>query len=220
MLYPKITLILILSALPFLYAHYIRPKQESSSKWRNMFAAIGSHFPNLRNLKTAVINLLVTFYRGMKKSDNFRKFFTLVILLVMIASQFVDFTASSAIAERARECQGNSLRTLHVASVYSPLMSRPYATAMAAVMSLLFFSYKASDKLLTALHRYNKLFLFVAILVMLIIFISPRYFIVAEMLFIILMAAWIYPEKTVEQDPKGRKPIPDEKQKEQIKMAA
>lgn len=220
MLYFRITLVLILSAIPFLYAQCIRPKQGSSSKWSHLFTAIDAHLPSLRNLKTAVVNLLETFCKGMKKNDSFRKFFTLIILLVMIALQFVDFTASADIAETVREHQDNSLPTVHISYVYAPLMSRPYATGMAAVISLAFFSYNTADRILTALHRYNKLFFFVAVSVLLIIFVSPRYSIVAEMLFVILIAAWIYPEKTGEQNPKGGKRIPDEKQNIQMKKVA
>jgi len=65
----KLIIVFLLSAVPFLIA----------SSWRS--------------------NRLRRFYEGMKRSDNFRKFFTLMILMGMILIQFVDFHASTEIAK-------------------------------------------------------------------------------------------------------------------------
>ena len=79
--------------------------------------------------------------------------------------------------------------------LYGALMTRPYATLLAAVMSLAMFSYKWADAVLTYLHDHPKHFLVVAALAMLIAMVSPRYIIVTEMLEIVLLAAYIYPDR-------------------------
>ena len=52
--------------------------------------------------------------------------------------------------------------------LYGALMTRPYATLLAAVMSLAMFSYKWADTVLTYLHDHPKHFLVVAAVAMLI----------------------------------------------------
>ena len=75
MIYMKLILACLLAAAPFMYAAYMRSGKHSLPR---------------------VIKRL---YEGMKKSDNFRNFFTLILLMVLVAYQYVDFHASTAIAE-------------------------------------------------------------------------------------------------------------------------
>lgn len=228
MIYFKILLALLLSVLPFFYASYIRPKEKTSKVWRNMFTALATQLPRLSKAKNTVANFLNRLYDGMKKSDNFRKFFTLVTLLLMIAVQFVDFSASTEIARGIREISHSDAITFveikkqlaHTIAVYGPLMTKPHASVLAACMSLTLFSYMAADWLLSRLHNRQKFFFGVAMLALVILFASPRYIIVSEMLEMLLMAAMIYPNKIPSQDPKGRKPIPIEQQHQAIQKAA
>lgn len=228
MIYFKIILAFLLSALPFFYISFIRPKEKTSPVWRNMFTALGTQMPRLRAAKRAVGKFFHRLYEGMKKSDNFRKFFSLVTLLLMIAVQFIDFSASTEIARGIREISQSDAETYgeiekqlsHTIAIYGPLMSKPHASVLAACLSLILFSYTAADWLLTKLHNRRKFFFAIALLALIVLFLSPRYIIVTEVLEMILMAAFIYPNKIPSQDPKGRKPIPMVEEQQKLRKAA
>ena len=128
----KMILMFVMAAVPFTFA----------MRWRPAFAT--------------------RFYEGMKRSDNFRKFFTLVILMVMIALEFIDFQASTAIATLMHDSHLSVADAAQTIGLYGALMTRPYATLLAAVMSLAMFSYKWADAVLTYLHDHPKHFLVVS----------------------------------------------------------
>lgn len=220
MIYFKIILALLLSALPFFYISYIRPKEKTSPIWRNMFTALGTQMPRLRAAKNSVGKFFHRLYDGMKKSDNFRKFFSLITLLLMIAVQFVDFSATMNVAKMIQDASYDSQQTAQIIAVYGPLMTRPHASVLAACLSLTLFSYTAADWLLTRLHNRRKFFFGVALMALIVLFSSPRYLIVTEILEMMLMAALIYPNKIPSQDPKGRKPIPMAKEQQELRKAA
>ena len=161
----KMILLFVMAAVPFTFA----------MRWRPTFAK--------------------RFYEGMKRSENFRKFYTLVILMVMIAIEFIDFQASTAIAKIMHDGHLTAADAAQTIGLYGTLMTRPYATLLAALMSLVMFSYKWADTVLTYLHDNPKKFLIVAGVAMLIAMVSPRCIIVTEMLEIVLLAAYIYPDR-------------------------
>lgn len=83
------------------------------------------------------------------------------------------------------------------------------------------FSYRITDRLLNSIHRSRKFFFFWGLFIMVMLTTSPRYFILAETLDIILIAAFFYPTKIPDTEPRGRKGIPKEEEKESVlKMAA
>lgn len=232
MIYLKIILAFLLSAVPFLYVSFVKPRQETSPRWRNMFATIGSlginRLPQYKAAKTACAKFLHRLYEGMKRSDNFRKFFSLITLLLMIAVQFIDFTASTEIARGIREISQSDAETYGeiekqltlTIAIYGPLMSKPHATMLAACLSLTLFVFGSANWLLTRLHNSRKLFSIVTCITLFILFISPRYLIVVEVMEMMLMAAVIYPNKIPSSNPKGRKGIPTERNKISFKNAA
>lgn len=228
MIYLKLILAFLLSAVPFLYVLFIKPKRETSSVWRNMFTVIGSQLPRLKAVKTACSRFFHRLYEGMKRSDNFRKFFSLITLLLMIAVQFIDFSASTEIARGIREISQSDAETYgeiekqlsHTIAIYGPLMTKPHATVLAACLSLSLFAYSSANWLLTKLRNSRRIFFFTALITLFFLFASPRYFIVAEVMEMMLMAAVIYPNKIASPDPKGRKGIPDERNKIYFKNAA
>lgn len=164
----KLIIVFLLSAVPFMIVSFRRCKR------------------------------LRRFYEGMKRSDNFRKFFTLMLLMGMILIQFVDFHASTEIARMIQDSSVTSTEASKMIAIYAPLMTRPYATLLAAAISLSFFSYRWGDKVLTFLHGYPRFFLAVAVVSMAIPMMSARYLIVTEIVYIILLAAYIYP--TIQTD--------------------
>ncbi len=232
MIYLKIILAFLLSAVPFLYVSFIKPRQNTSPRWRNLLAAIGSlginKLPQVKAAKAACIKFLYRIYEGIKRSDNFRKFFTLLTLLVMIAVQYVDFSASADVAAMIRDTTMKGSATAaqaategsRIIAVYGPIMSKPHATLLAACISMILFVFKCGDWLLTQLHHSSRLFGLTAVVALIFLFGSPRYIIVAETICMMLMAALIYPDRMMTENPKGRKGIPLEKNSISLKDAA
>lgn len=220
MLYLKIVFALCLSAVPFMYTYYVKPKKNKSCVWKNMFTAIGSQLPKLKSFIAWMRKLCLRIYEGMKKSDSFRKFFTLLTLLTLIAFQFVDFTASTTVAEIVKEHATDSGMTMKVVKIYGGLMTKPHATVLAACLGFSLFSFTLANWILTKLHDNRKTFYFTGLFTVIILFASPRYFIVAETIDIILIAAYIYPDKMIQPDPKGRKRIPEGIGQQTFKKAA
>lgn len=220
MIYFKLILLFALSALPFFCASCLRQKKNSSYGRRNFFSVIGRQMPRLNAVKIAIVKFLHRMYEGMKKSDNFRKFFTLVILLLMIGVQFVDFSASQEVARMAQDGQASGENGDLFIQIYAPLMSRPHATLLATFLSLSFFFFKAADWILTILHNERKIFHFFAVLTLIILFASPRYIIIVEVMEMILMAAVIYPNKITSPEPKGRKDIPLRQEQFELRKSA
>ena len=98
MLYFKIILALLLSAIPFLFKHFILPKRESSPACRNAITAAASAMPYLKRWRRKYFNISIRIYNAMKHSIEARKFFTLLMLLVLLTITMVDFNASATIA--------------------------------------------------------------------------------------------------------------------------
>ena len=138
----------------------------------------------------------------MKHSIEARKFFTLLMLLVLLTITMVDFNASATIARKvmkaAQEC-GNETETLiGLYSVYAPYLTFRYATVLAGLMVIPFFSYKLTDKVLMKLAGSKRFFctasIFTVALLALCAFHSDgRNIVIIEILYIILGAASVYP---------------------------
>jgi hypothetical protein len=138
----------------------------------------------------------------MKHSTEARKFFCLMLLLVLLTVAMVDFNASASIARKvtkaAQESGSQSEAVIGLYAVYRPYLTFRYATLLAGLMVIPFFSYKLTDRILSRLARSRRLF---AVMSMVIIFLlaisafcsSGRNIIIVQMLFVILGAASVYP---------------------------
>ena len=220
MIYLKLTIAFFLAALPFFYAHYVRPKTRESSKWNNLLAVIKTYIPQLKIIKDATVHLIGKFSDGMKKSDNFRKFFTLVTLLFILTFQFVDFHASHAAAAKIQQAIADGSATPNLVQTFIAFVSKPTATLAATFICFSLFWFRAADTVLTTLHNCQKLFFFVALLTLILLFMSPAFLVLTETMEVVLMAATLYPNKVGQQDPKGRKHLPLEEEQRQLEIAA
>lgn len=225
----KIILALVLTTIPFTYAYYIRPRKDKPGVWRNGFTAVASQFPYIRKLVVSIWKCTRRLYDGMKKWDSFRKFYGMMILLAIIAYQYTDFHAASYTVQVAKEFVENSgekyiemsAEKYKTIRAVAPFLTQPFATLLAACLGLLLFSYRITDRLLSCLHKNQKVFFFWGLFIMVILTTSTRYFILAETMDIILLAAFFYPTKIPDSLPKGRKRLPENQRKESVlKMAA
>ena len=203
MLYLKIALALFLSAIPFLFKHLVLPRKESSPACRNMLSAFGAARPFLNRYRRKLFNISIRIYNAMKHSIEARKFFSLILLLVLLTIAMVDFNASAGIARKvtkaAQESGSQTEALIGLYTVYSPYLTFRYATLFAGLMIIPFFSFRLTDRILTRLSGSRRLFAAMStatlvLLAMSAFWASGRNIVIVELLFVILGAAYAYPK--------------------------
>ena len=90
----KWLLAMLLTSVPFVFHYCIKPKAASSDKWRNLYSFLSARMPWLKRKALAVKAWISYVYHKMYRSDNGRKFFTLVLVICMMVFQVVDFNAA------------------------------------------------------------------------------------------------------------------------------
>jgi len=220
----KLILFVVLTIIPFLYHFLIKPRRESIKRYRNAFTAV---HPQMSKLKKAIWRLgayLINFYDKMKRRETPRKFFTLLLLLSLLLFQGVDNFASSEVAatyktmakeKRLDQLSISGKKTAapfmqrKMSNYLYPFLTRPLVYLITFGMTLLFFSYKLANRILTKIHNSKRILIGVSCVIILFSFFDEgRYILLSEVLFVIAMAALFYPNFHDPAAPKGRKPIP------------
>lgn len=80
----KWLLAMLLTSVPFVFHYCIKPKAASSDKWRNLYSFLSARMPWLKRKALAVKAWISYVYHKMYRSDNGRKFFTLVLVICML----------------------------------------------------------------------------------------------------------------------------------------
>lgn len=75
------------TSVPFVFHYCIKPKAASSDKWRNFYSFLSARMPWLKRKALAVKAWISYVYHKMYRSDNGRKFFTLVLVICMLVFQ-------------------------------------------------------------------------------------------------------------------------------------
>lgn len=96
----KWLLAMLLTSVPFVFHYCIKPKAASSDKWRNLYSFLSARMPWLKRKALAVKAWISYVYHKMYRSDNGRKFFTLVLVICMLVFQVVDFHAAKEACSR------------------------------------------------------------------------------------------------------------------------
>ena len=202
MLYLKILLALFLSAIPFVFKHLVLPKKDTSPSYRNLFSAVGSARPALKKWRRKSFNISISIYNAMKHSLEARKLFSFTLLLVLLTVVMVDFNASASVARKvmkiAHDNDSQVERLIGLYTVYSPYLTFRYATLLAGLMVIPFFSYRITDWILLKLSLNRRWFIAICSLTLLLLGLcafhsSGRNIVIVQMLYIILGAAAIYP---------------------------
>lgn len=220
----KLVLFFVLTSIPFLYHFFIKPRRESIKRYRNAFTAVQ---PQMSKLKKAIWRLgtyLINFYDKMKRREKPRKFFTLLLLLSLLLFQGVDNFASSEVAATYKTMvKENRLNELSISGKKTvapfmqrkfsnylyPFLTRPIVYLVSFALTLIFFSYRMANWILTMIHNSKKTLLVLsAIMIFFSFFDEGRYMLFSEVLLIITMAALFYPNFYGSLPPRGRKPIP------------
>ena len=220
----KLVLFFVLTSIPFLYHFLIKPRRESIKRYRNAFTAVQ---PQMSKLKKAIWRLgtyLINFYDKMKRREKPRKFFTLLLLLSLLFFQGADNFASSEVAATYKTmAKENRLDELSISGKKTaapfmqrkfsnclyPFLTRPVVYLVCFPLTLIFFSYRMADWILTIIHNSKKTLLVLStIIIFFSVFDEGRYMLFSEVLFIMVMGALFYPNFHGGLPPKGRKSIP------------
>ena len=222
----KVVLALLLTLVPFVFHYVIKPKASSSPKWRSSYSFLSSKMPFIRR-KAAKVKAWISYVYGkMHRSRNGRKFFILVLLVMMLVFQVVDYHA----ARQAYQLFGESvfpsgtmsLTPYHirvpflgevmvpgsgklVAALLSPFLTMVWVYVMAMGMTMMLFSYRLADWILLRIHASRILQISLVSIAILMVAVSlGRCFLLFELLMILLMAGIIYPFPQHPSLPRGK----------------
>ena len=131
------------------------------------------------------------FYQHMKRSDNARKFFIFMVIILLTIAQAVD---------------------LSLVTDYGFMKHDAYSAyiqfGLGMILTIALFRYSLSDRILSRkcglMIDYWGVLLTIAILALL------ELFILQDVLYVIFLARCVYPKKEVDDDPKGRESIHDD----------
>lgn len=228
-IYLKILLALVLTIIPFWYAYYVRPRQDKPGIWRNGFTFLAAKLPAIGRVLNALANFVRKLHEGMRRSTSCRKFYILIFLLTIITYQYIDFHAANNAFEMAKNMVQKSgdkpipaiINYRAATDPFTPFLTHPFATVIAAFIGLIFFFYEPANRLLNLLHQSRGIYSCVGLVCLFLLLSTANYFIVAETLFIFLIAAYFYPKKISDNYPGGKKAIPEDENKQQtIRLAA
>lgn len=189
----KITLAVILSFVPILFVLYVKPKQKNNKECKNMFSFLKHRFPWLKKILFSMKIKAAQFNRRIKQSENCREFLIYIFFLLILSYQFVDFNASSQVA-RLIVGQGNSKEQIDTyIALYGNIISNPIATCCSGMFSFIFFNFRWSEKMILKIKESKRIFYILALLSVTLAITLPRYLIMSEIIFIIMIISYLYP---------------------------
>ena len=233
----KLLLVLVLTMIPILFGMYVKPKQDSSEKCRNLYAFIGSYMPAIKRRYVCVKIKMQNLWQKMTHTRNGRKFFTCIVILFLLTLQFVDLRASGEVAEACMKEQVSKSRmkplinqkttamvtsghdnTYHSRS-YS-YMTAPFAYVLSMFITLALFCDKLTVIIFNAIaHNPYVTCAMIILIWFLSIYDVGRYMLLSQIFEVILFAGVIYPRYRKIINPNGGTCVEIDK-KEMMKKAA
>ena len=217
-LYIKIILAILLSAIPFLFAIFIKPKAKEG-KWKNVFTLSNINSEKVANGAGKIRKFIMRIYEAMKYSDNARKFFIMVLIITMIVVQWIDSEATQTAVKAIIGNRENVYQEKESMVMLFPFITSPIVTILSMIYTLILFRYKWANKLLTKISTSKKMIvLFIALIMLSIVVGNGRFFLLGEILFLTLIWALILPKKKGEGYPDGGTRIKREKKTKKYDM--
>ncbi len=217
-LYIKIIIAILLSAIPFLFAIFIKPKAKEG-KWKNVFTLSNINSEKVANGAGKIRKFIMRIYEAMKYSDNARKFFIMVLIITMIVVQWIDSEATQTAVKAILGNRENVYQEKESMVMLFPFITSPIVTILSMIYTLILFRYKWANKLLTKINTSKKMIvLFIALIMLSIVVGNGRFFLLGEILFLTLIWALILPKKKGEGYPDGGTRIKREKKTKKYDM--
>lgn len=211
----KFILMFILAILPFLFTTHVKGKS-------NLATTVATWLPWMKKAAQKAARTVRWIYEGMKRSDSFRKFFRMMLIITLLVYTWTEFQTTEEYQEKISslavgDSSGNACAER---IIYLNMIPDQYTLAACLLLTLSLFLDRWSDRLLTEIHSAKKLQGLMAVFILMITAMSAmqeqtHFFILAEVIYIILAASWAYPDKVGRSDPKGRKPIPADQKESQ-----
>ena len=131
------------------------------------------------------------FYQHMKRSDNARKFFIFMVIILLTIAQAVD---------------------LSLVTDYGFMKHDAYSAyiqfGLGMILTIELCRYSLSDRILS--RKFGLIIDYWAVLLTIAVLALLELFILQDVLYVIFLARCIYPKKEVDDDPKGREGIHDD----------
>lgn len=189
----KLLVALVITSIPVLFLFYVKPKSKREKKWKNLFNLIGANSKILIAVKKKFHAFTKSFANGLKYNKSIRKFYVIIMVIFMLATEIIDTNLSRTIAGYAIKAQAVNHNA--VLEILYPLMTHPAATVTAFFLSVLLLSYTISNRVLTRLHRNTALFVVFSIIdIILAAVYSGRFILLSLVLLLLLNASCYYPE--------------------------
>ena len=210
----KMALAFMLTAIPVFYQVCIKPKQGKSMIWGSLFSLLCSVTPKIYSFIRRVISKLRHFHKHMKFSDNARKFFTLLLFMLLLLLQVVDYLASIEVQEIHSTLSLQDVNPMYQTTCCKDSISMilgdccySYSTSIVLLFAIFIFTiallnFKFINYILLYLKSDTRLFIvWNFFTVVYAIFDSGRYMIMAEWLFTLSLASiYFYPHKVINKN--------------------
>ena len=202
-LYIKIILAILLSAIPFIFSIFIKPKTKDG-KWKNVFTLSDINSEKVANGAGKIRKFIMRIYEAMKYSDNARKFFIMLLIITMIVVQWIDSEATQTAVKAIIGNRENVYLDKESMIKFFPFITSPIVTISSMIYTLMLFRYKWSNKLLTKIHSSNKITILLCVIIIVSMIIGRgRFFLLGEILFLTLIWGTIIPKKKEGETPHG-----------------
>ena len=134
---------------------------------------------------------LMQFHQHMKRSDNARKFFIFLLIIILTIAQAIDL---SLLSDYGYMSLGRSISYIQF--------------CLGMILTMALFRYSKSDWLLS--KRFGPVIDYWGVLLLISALAFLKLIILQDVLCILLFARYLYPQKKAGDDPKERKNIPDD----------
>ena len=134
---------------------------------------------------------LMQFHQHMKRSDNARKFFIFLLIILLTIAQAIDL---SLVADYSYMSLGRNISYIQF--------------CLGMILTIALFRYPKSDWLLS--KRFGPAIDCWGVLLLISALAFLKLIILQDVLCILFFARYLYPQKEAGDDPKGRKSIPDD----------
>lgn len=215
-LYLKIALAMIMALLPFVIAAVIKDSTNEHGVIHTLKKFANEYSPTIARFFGKINNFFSKLHRGMRTRKSCRRFYVYIFTIVLIFVQAIDNIASMV----ATAYINSSFDIIVARSIYKQLVSSRTALAICMIFTLLMFFYRLANTLLTDIHTNEKLFFYIGGIAMFICISSAEYFILAEVLFLLLFFSYFYCEQESSSAPRKQQPIKTEFNRSQDSLLA
>lgn len=204
----KVILAFVLTAIPFAYHAWVQPNQDRSPLLRNLSTAVMACLPKIRGVGKKARSFLLWYYDKMKSSMSARKHFTLVLVMVLLTVQYVDYETTlyavrtnhligecPSFLEMDKAGMGSCLWNAWEKKLFFLPSQTPYnIITINLLCTFLLFNYRIAETVLTCLNQKKVMFSLSAAVSVALVLIDGRLLIGSECIYILLGAGAIFPK--------------------------